>query len=169
MFATRFRADQVDSTAFIAPNAVVLGDVHLGAESSVWFSAVVRGDTEQIRIGTRTNIQDLSVLHVDRNIPCRIGNAVTVGHGAIVHGAIVDDNCLIGMRAVLLNGVRIGEGSLIAAGAVIPEGTEIPPGSVVMGLPGKVRRETTPQERERIAQAAQHYVAATQEFRQEYA
>ena len=155
---TRFRADLVDPTASIATGAIVLGDVTIGAESSIWFNAVVRGDTEAIRIGSQTNVQDLCMLHADPGFPCVLGDRVTVGHAAIVHGATVEEDCMIGMRAVVMNGAIIGKGSLIAVGAVVTEGTKVPPGSVVMGVPGKVRRETTEADRDRITRAALHYV-----------
>jgi carbonic anhydrase/acetyltransferase-like protein (isoleucine patch superfamily) len=156
---TRHQPELVDRTAFIAPGAVVIGEVTIGAESSVWFGAVVRGDTEAIRIGRQTNVQDGCVLHADAGIPCTLGDRVTLGHGAIVHGASVEDDCLIGMRAVVMNGAKIGRGSIVAVGSVVTEGMEIPPFSVVMGQPAKVRRETTERDRERIRHAAEHYVA----------
>lgn len=154
---TQLREELLDPTVYIAPGAVVLGDVTMGAESSIWFNAVVRGDTEAIRIGTQTNVQDLCVLHADAGFPCVLGNRVTLGHAAIVHGATVEDDCMIGMRAVVMNGAKIGHGSIVAVGAVVTEGTEIPPDSVVMGLPGKVIRSVTEQDSERIAHAAAHY------------
>lgn len=160
----QFRDDLVDSTASIAPGAIVLGDVTIGAESSIWFNAVVRGDTESIRIGSQTNVQDLCVLHADPGFPCVLGDRVTVGHAAIVHGATVENDCMIGMRAVVMNGAVIGKGSLIAVGAVVTEGTEVPAGSVVMGVPGKVRREVTEADRERMARAALHYVEQAKKF-----
>jgi carbonic anhydrase/acetyltransferase-like protein (isoleucine patch superfamily) len=159
-FDFRHHADQVDPTAHIAPGAVVLGNVTLGARSSVWFQAVIRGDTEAIQVGCESNIQDLALLHADRGVPCRLGDRVTVGHGAIVHGAVVEDEVLIGIRAVVLNGVYVGTGSIIGAGAVVPEGTEIPPGSIVLGVPGKVVGQATDEHRQRILYAAQHYVLA---------
>jgi len=156
----RHRPELIDPTAFVAPGAVVLGDVTIGAEASVWFSAVIRGDTAAIRIGRQTNVQDGCILHADAGFPCTLGDRVTLGHGAIVHGATVEDDCLIGMRAVVMNGAKIGHGSIVAVGSVVTEGTEIPPGSVVMGQPAKVRREVTERDRERIRHAAEHYVAA---------
>jgi carbonic anhydrase/acetyltransferase-like protein (isoleucine patch superfamily) len=161
---TQFRDDLVDPTASIARGAIVLGDVTIGAESSIWFNAVVRGDTEAIRIGRQTNVQDLCMLHADPGFPCVLGDRVTVGHAAIVHGATVEDDCMIGMRAVVMNGAKIGQGSLVAVGAVVTEGTEVPPGSVVMGVPGKIRREVTEAEREWIALAAMHYVEQGTKF-----
>jgi carbonic anhydrase/acetyltransferase-like protein (isoleucine patch superfamily) len=164
--STQFRDDLVDPTAYLAPGAIVLGDVMIGAESSIWFNAVVRGDTEAIRIGSQTNVQDLCILHADPGFPCVLGDRVTVGHAAIVHGATVEDDCMIGMRAVVMNGARIGKGSLIAVGAVVTEGTELPPGSVVMGVPGKIRRDVTEADRERMAHAALHYVEQAKRFRE---
>ena len=161
---TRFRPELIAGSVFIAPGAVVLGDVTIGPESSVWFQAVIRGDTEMIRIGQQTNIQDACVLHADPGFPCLLGDRVTVGHAAIVHGAVVDDDVMIGMRAVVMNGARIGSGSIVAAGAVVTEGMQALPGSVVMGLPGKVVRMATETDHLRIRHAAEHYVAAARRF-----
>jgi len=161
---TSYRIDQVHPTAYIAPGAFVMGDVTIGEASSVWFGAVVRGDVDAIRIGSQTNIQDGCVLHADRGLPCEIGDRVTMGHGAIVHGATVEDEVMIGMRAVVMNGCKIGAGSLIAVGAVVTEGTVVPPGSVVMGMPGKVRREVTAEERTWFRESAEHYVEWAQQF-----
>jgi carbonic anhydrase/acetyltransferase-like protein (isoleucine patch superfamily) len=162
---TCFRPELVVPTAYIAPTATVLGDVTIGAESSVWFGAVIRGDTEAIRVGRQTNIQDGCILHADAGYPCTLGDRVTLGHGAIVHGATVEDDCLIGMRAVVMNGAKIGRGSIVAVGSIVTEGLEIPPGSVVMGQPAKVKREVTDRDRERIRHAAVHYVAAAKAYR----
>jgi carbonic anhydrase/acetyltransferase-like protein (isoleucine patch superfamily) len=156
----RFRPDQVDPSVYRAPGAVVVGDVTIAALSSVWFNAVVRGDAESIRIGSRTNIQDLCLVHADPGFPCTIGDGVTLGHAAIVHGATVEDDCLIGMRAVVMNGARIGKGSLVAVGSVVTEGVQIPPGSLVMGTPARIHREVTERDRTRILRAAEHYVQA---------
>lgn len=161
----RHRPELVDKAAWIAPGAVVLGDVTLGAEATVWYGAVVRGDTAAIRVGAQTNIQDGCVLHADEGFPCTLGERVTLGHGAIVHGATVEDDCLIGMRAVVMNGARIGKGSIVAVGSIVTEGTVIPPGSIALGQPAKVKRETTDRDRERIRHAAEHYVAAGKVFR----
>jgi carbonic anhydrase/acetyltransferase-like protein (isoleucine patch superfamily) len=168
-FRYRFRPELVAPSAWIAAGAVVLGDVHLGEYSSVWCQAVVRGDTAPISIGERTNIQDLCMLHADPGFPCQLGNRVTVGHGAIVHGAIIDDDVMLGMRCVILNGARIGSGSLVGAGAVVTEGTDIPPHSVVMGMPARVVRSAEPRDVERIRHAAEHYVAAAAQFARESA
>lgn len=151
------RPQQIHPSAFIANNATVTGDVHIAEDCSVWFGAVIRGDTQTIEIGPGTNIQDLSLLHADAGVPCRLGKNVTVGHAAIVHGAIVEDDCLIGIRATLLNNVVIGKGSLVAAGSLVTEGTVIPPNSLVMGSPARVWREMTDKDRQRITYAAQHY------------
>lgn len=161
----QFRPEQVAATALIAPGAVVLGDVTVGDEASIWFNAVARGDSERIVIGRQTNVQDLCLLHADPGFPCLLGERVTLGHGAIVHGATVEDDCLIGMRAVVMNGARIGSGSIVGVGAVVTEGTLIPPHSLVLGTPGKVVRTTEPRDLERIRHAARHYVSAAADYR----
>lgn len=148
----------IDPTAFIAPGAHVLGDVSLGRNASVWYNAVIRADMESITIGDETNIQDLSVLHVDEGVPCVVGRRVGVGHRAILHGCTVEDECLVGMGAVLLNHVRVGTGSVIAAGAVLSEGAEVPPGSLVVGVPGRVVRPVGEALRARIRATWEHYV-----------
>ncbi|MDG2383866.1 MAG: gamma carbonic anhydrase family protein [Pirellulaceae bacterium] len=163
-FQIDFRPQLVDPTAFIAENAVVLGDVTIGAEASVWFNAVVRGDTSPIQIGPGSNVQDSCVLHADPGFPCEIGENVTIGHAAVVHGATIEDNVLIGLRAVVLNGARVRSGSVIAAGAIVTEGVEIPPHSLVMGVPGKVVRETTEQHLAQIRHAAEHYKIASRKY-----
>lgn len=149
---------RIDPTAFIAPGAVVMGDVTLGARSSIWYTTVVRGDMAPISIGADSNIQDGSIVHVDEGVPCTIGERVGVGHRVILHGCTVEDDSLIGMGSVLLNNVRIGRGSVVAAGAVIPEGVEVPPGSLVMGVPGRIVRAVDPALGERIAATWRHYV-----------
>lgn len=160
------RPELVDATAFIAPGAVVRGEVHVGAESSIWFGTVIRGDVTAITIGRRSNVQDLSVLHADPGFPCTVGDRVTIGHGAIVHGAQVEDDALIGIRAVILNGAVIGSGAIVAAGAVVTEGTRVPPNSLAVGVPAKVIRELTDQDRERLRRGAEHYVRAAAAYRQ---
>ncbi|MEO1051609.1 MAG: gamma carbonic anhydrase family protein [Bacteroidota bacterium] len=146
------------NNVFIAPTATIIGDVVLGDNSSVWFGAVVRGDVEQIKIGNNTNIQDLSVIHADPGVRAIIGNEVIVGHSAIVHGAEIGDNTLIGMRATILNHSKIGKYCVIGANTLITEKTEIPDFSVVMGSPGKVVKEVSPEHRAKIKANAQHYV-----------
>lgn len=149
----------IDPSAFIAPGAVVLGDVSMGPDSSVWYGCVVRGDMAPITIGASTNIQDLTMMHVDAGVPCTIGARVGVGHRAILHGCTVEDDCLVGMGAVLLNHVHVGTGSVIGAGAVLPEGMNVPPGSLVLGVPGKVVRSVDAILTTRIAGTWRHYVA----------
>jgi carbonic anhydrase/acetyltransferase-like protein (isoleucine patch superfamily) len=151
----------VAASAYVDASAQIVGDVHLGDESSVWLHAVVRGDVNHIRVGRRTNIQDGSVVHVmrDPSHPTILGDDITIGHGAIVHGCTVEDVCLIGMGAILLNGAHVGHGSIVAAGSLLPEGCVIPPRSLVMGSPGKVRRPVTDEEYAFILQSAQNYVA----------
>jgi len=160
----RFRPELVDPTAFIAPGAVVLGNVTIAARASVWFATVIRGDSAAIVIGEETNVQDGCVLHADPGFPCVLGKRVTLGHGAIVHGATVEDDVLIGMRAVVMNGARVGSGSIVGVGAVVTEGTEIPPGSIVLGQPAKVKRPAEPRDAERIRHAAAHYVGAAKAY-----
>lgn len=143
---------------FIAPNATIIGKVTLGDESSVWFGAVLRGDGDAIHIGARSNIQDGCIVHVDPGVPVHIGEEVVVGHGAIIHGATVGGSSLIGMRATLLNGVKVGRGCIIGAHSLLTEGTEIPDFSVVMGVPGKVVKQLSPAEAEKIKANAASYV-----------
>ena len=148
----------IDPSVFIAPGATVVGDVTIGKEASVWYHSVVRGDMEPISIGDQTNIQDLSVLHVDEGLPCVVGSRVGVGHRAILHGCTVEDDCLIGMSAVLLNGVRVGSGSVVGAGALLTENTVIPSGSLVLGVPAKVVRDVDDELRMRISETVRHYL-----------
>ena len=155
----------IDSSAFIAPGAIVLGNVRLGPEASVWYYTVIRGDTERIEIGAGTNLQDLTMVHADPGVPCLIGNRVTVGHRVILHGCIVEDECLIGMGAILLNRVKVGTGSVIGAGALVLEGTDIPPGSLVVGSPAKIIRTVEDSARARIDRTWRHYVEAARKHR----
>ncbi len=148
----------IHPSAFIAPTAVVLGDVTIDADASVWYNAVIRADIAPIRIGSESNIQDGSVVHVDTGVPCTVGRRVGVGHRVVLHGCTIEEECLIGMGSVVLNHVRVGAGSVIAAGAVIPEGVTIPPGSLVMGVPGRVVRPVDERLRERIRSTWGHYV-----------
>ena len=149
----------VPATCYVDPSAQVLGDVILGEQASVWMNAVVRGDVNSIRIGARSNVQDCAVLHGMRYLyPVIVGEMVTIGHNATVHGCVLEDTVLIGIGAVVLNDARIGEGSIIAAGAVIPEHTVIPPRSLVAGVPGKVRRALGDADRELILTYARNYL-----------
>lgn len=153
------RTPVVHPGAWVADDATVLGDVVLEDESSVWYHAVLRADTDRITVGARTNVQDGSVLHADPGFPVSVGCDVSIGHRAVVHGCTVGDGVLVGMGAVLLNGCVIGAGSIVAAGAVVLEGTVVPPGSLVAGVPGKVRRETTEAERAGTVANSAGYVA----------
>jgi carbonic anhydrase/acetyltransferase-like protein (isoleucine patch superfamily) len=149
----------VHPTAFVDDSAQVIGDVEIGEDSSVWMSAVVRGDVHRIRIGRRSNIQDGTVVHVmNRTHPTTIGDNVTVGHAALLHGCTIEDRCLIGMGAILLNGAHIGSESIVAAGTLVVEEMKVPPRSLVMGSPGKVKRALTAAEVESIMGYADRYV-----------
>ena len=156
---------EIDDGAWVAPTATVIGQVRLAEGASVWYGAVLRGDEDEIVLGHGSNVQDNCVMHTDPGHPVRVGANVTIGHGAIVHGATVHDGVLIGMGATLLNGSVVGSGSVIGAGALVSEGVQIPPNSLVLGVPGKVRRETTEEERAAIARSAPGYVARAQRHR----
>jgi len=148
---------QVDPTCFVARNATVVGQVTLQRGASIWFNAVVRGDMAPITVGEETNVQDLAMVHVDYNTPTVIGNRVVVGHRAIIHGATVGDDCIIGMGAILLNRSRVGRNCSMPAGAVVREDFVVPDGSLVAGVPGVVKRPLTPEETERIRRNAADY------------
>ncbi|NGP17082.1 gamma carbonic anhydrase family protein [Devosia chinhatensis] len=152
------------NSAWIAPNATVIGDVVIGADAGFWFGAVARGDIERITIGARTNVQENAVLHTDRGFPLIIGDGVTVGHSAIVHGCTIGDNSLIGMGATVLNGAHIGRNCLIGANALITEGKVIPDNSLVMGAPGKVVRELDATAIEALRASAERYVQNARRF-----
>jgi len=157
---------KIHPSVFIPEGAHVIGDVEIGMESSVWFNTVIRGDVHYIRIGERTNIQDNSVLHVTRDTyPLIIGSDVTIGHGAIVHGATVKDCCFIGMGAKVLDNATVGSYALVAAGAVVMENFEVPDGALVAGVPARVKRMLSPKEREQIAQSARNYVVYVNTYR----
>jgi gamma-carbonic anhydrase len=150
----------VDPSAYVDESAQVIGDVHIGAESSVWMNVVIRGDVHWIRIGARTNVQDGTIIHVQgQTHPTTIGDEVTIGHGAIVHGCTIEDRCLIGMGAILLNGVRVGTESIVAAGSLLPENFQVPSRSLVMGSPGRVKRGLVDGEAATIRDYAARYVA----------
>lgn len=155
----------IDDTAFIAETAVVIGDVTIGAQSSIWYNVVARGDVNFIRIGDRTNIQDLSMLHVthrknadDPGAPLIIGNDVTVGHSVTLHGCTIEDGAFIGMQAIVMDKVVVGEGSLVGARALVTEGTVIPPHTLWVGSPAKYKRDLTPDEVAWLAKSPQNYV-----------
>ncbi len=153
-----FVQPQIDPTAYVAPQAVVIGDVRLAARSSVWPTAVLRGDINFIEIGEGTNIQDGAIIHLADDLPTRVGKLVTVGHRAILHACTVEDECLIGMGATVLDEAFIGKGSIIGAHALVTKGTRIPPGSLVMGTPAKVVRPLRPEEIAGIRIWADHYI-----------
>jgi carbonic anhydrase/acetyltransferase-like protein (isoleucine patch superfamily) len=156
---------RVHGTAYVDDSAQVIGDVEIGEASSIWMNAVVRGDVHWIRIGARSNVQDGTVVHVMNDThPTTIGDDVTIGHAAIVHGCTIENRVLIGMGAILLNGANIGEGSIVAAGTLVPEETRIPPRSLVMGSPGRVKRTLSEAEVASILQFSERYV----EYRLDY-
>jgi carbonic anhydrase/acetyltransferase-like protein (isoleucine patch superfamily) len=144
-------------SAWIAPGAVLVGDVTVGDEASIWYGCVLRGDLEPIRVGRATNIQDLTLIHVDHGLPAIVGDRVTIGHRCVIHGCTVEDEALVGMGAVVLNGARIGKGALVAAGAVVLEGFEVPAGTVAAGVPAKVRGKVEPGLRERMLGGVDDY------------
>lgn len=150
---------------FVAPDAAVIGDVELGEDSSVWYGAVLRGDTEPIRIGARSNIQDGTVVHTDDGFSTTVAEDVTVGHNVILHGCTIGPGCTIGMGAILLNGSRVGANSLVAAGALLPEGREYPSDSLIMGVPARAVRELTDDERARVAEGSEVYQQRAREHR----
>lgn len=156
----------IDESVFVADGAVVLGDVHIGPNSSVWFNVVIRGDVHQIRIGERTNIQDLSMLHVTYNKhPLAIGSGVTIGHCVMLHGCTVEDYALIGMNATVLDGAVIGHHSMVAAGSVVREGFVVPARTLVAGVPAKIMRELTDEECAKLEQSAQNYIDYVASYR----
>ena len=152
--------------AFVAPGAVVVGQVTLGAEASVWYGCVLRGDIEPITIGARTNIQDGTIVHVDDDLPTVVGARVTIGHRSLVHGCEVGDDALIGMGAVILSGAKIGAQALVAAGAVVREGFEVPPRTLVAGVPAKIRGELDDETLERMRLNNEHYIGYARAYRE---
>lgn len=157
---------EVHESAFVAHTAVLIGQVKLGAGSSAFYGVVMRGDSNSITVGEGSNLQDNVVLHADPGFPTTVGNGVSVGHGAVVHGCTVEDDCLIGMSATIMNGAVIGAGSLVAGGAVVLEGAIIPPGSLVAGVPAKVRRELSAEELEHVRENARNYVTTASKHKQ---
>ena len=150
---------EIGAGVYIDESAVIIGDVSIGDDSSIWPCVVIRGDVHWIRIGKRTNVQDGSVLHVMRNLhPLTLGDNVTIGHGVVLHGCTIESRCLIGMGSIILNGAKIGTGSIVAAGTLVPEGTEVAPGSLFMGHPGKFRRALTNEDQASIDAYAAHYI-----------
>lgn len=164
----RGRVPLVAATAYVDPQAVVIGDVTLGEHSSVWPCAVLRGDVNYIRIGARTNVQDGCILHVMRDTwPLIVGDSVTLGHGVVLHGCTIESRVLVGMGAIILNGAKIGAGSIIAAGTLVPEGTLVPSESLFMGHPGKFRRALTAEDQQTIDQYAARYVEYKETYKKE--
>ena len=161
----RHHPESIDESVFIAPGAAIIGDVRIDAHSSVWYNAVLRGDMDSISIGPRTNVQDGAVLHVDAGAPCLIGAGVTIGHRAVVHGALVEDDVLIGIGAIVLSGARIGHDSIIGAASLVTGRSVIPPRSMVLGVPGRVVRQLTDDEMQSIRAAAEHYVQHSAAYR----
>ena len=162
--------DKVEITGedfFVAPTATVLGKVILANNVSIWFGAVLRGDNEQIKIGSNTNVQECAVIHTDTGVPCIIGDNVTIGHQAMLHGCTIGDNSLIGINAVILNGAKIGKNCLIGANALVTENKEIPDGSMVVGAPARVIRQLTTEQKQGLTESATHYVARFKRFKRE--
>jgi len=155
----------IAETAWIAPSAIVIGRVKIGALSGIWFNVTIRGDVDNITIGERSNIQDGSVVHVDAGFPMTMGNNITVGHNAILHGCTIEDEVLIGIGAIILNGATIRKGAQVGAGAVVPPGMDVPAGTLVMGIPAKVKRELTPEELQSNWRNADHYVKYAERYR----
>ncbi|MFI7017911.1 gamma carbonic anhydrase family protein [Streptomyces sp. NPDC050164] len=163
------REPQVDPEAFVAPTASVIGGVTLEVGASVWYGAVLRGDVETISVGASSNVQDNCTLHADPGFPVTVGERVSIGHNAVVHGATVEDDCLIGMGATVLNGAVIGAGSLVAAQALVPQGMQVPPGSLVAGVPAKVKRPLTEEERQGITLNGTMYAELAKAHREVHA
>ncbi|MCI8284265.1 MAG: gamma carbonic anhydrase family protein [Firmicutes bacterium] len=158
-------AKKISESAFLAQGSVVVGDVTVGENVGIWYNAVIRGDANTVVIGDNSNIQDCCVIHANEDQPVRLGKNVSLGHGAIIHGAIIGDNVLVGMGAIVMDGAEVGENTLIAAGALVTKGTKIPPNSLVVGSPAKVRREITPEELEVVTGNAEIYLAFLQKNR----
>jgi carbonic anhydrase/acetyltransferase-like protein (isoleucine patch superfamily) len=160
----RHRPEQIHPSVFTAPGAVILGDVTIGERSSVWYGAVLRGDLSAIVVGSESNVQDCCIIHVKEKYPCRIGDRVTLGHGAILHGCTVEDDVLIGIHAIVLDGAVIGHDSIVGAGAVVTQNTVVQPGSLVLGVPARVVDTLSAEQREQLRQSAAHYVEAAQAY-----
>lgn len=156
---------KIAESAWVADSAQVMGEVHMGADASVWFGTVVRGDTSSITIGEGTNVQDASVLHADLGMPLVIGRHVTVGHQVMLHGCTIGDESLIGIGAIVLNGAKIGKNCLVGAGALVTEGKEFPDGSMIIGSPARVVKQLTAEQMQGLRQSAQHYIDNAHRFR----
>jgi carbonic anhydrase/acetyltransferase-like protein (isoleucine patch superfamily) len=158
-------APQIPASAWVADSAQVMGQVTLGEGASVWFGAVLRGDSDRITVGAGSNVQDASVLHVDSGVPLVVGERVTIGHKVVLHGCTIGDESLIGIGAVVLNGAKIGRNCLVGAGALVTEGKEFPDGSMIIGSPAKVVRQLTPEQIEGLRRSAAHYVENARRYR----
>ncbi len=157
---------RLDASVFVAEGARIVGDVEIGLDSSVWFNAVIRGDVHRVRIGQRTNVQDNAVLHVTHErFPLTIGNEVTIGHAAVLHGCTIEDRCLIGMGVIVLDGASVGAESMVAAGSLVLEGFTVPPGMLVAGVPAGVKRPLTADERRSLVESALNYVEYVSSYR----
>ena len=168
LLAYQGRHPQIDASTYVQASAQVIGDVHIGAQSSVWFNVVIRGDVHRIRIGVRTNIQDNSTLHVTRDRwPTEVGDDVTVAHAVILHGCRIGNRCLIGMGAIVMDGAEIGDDCLVAAGALVTPGTKVPPGHLVMGRPAAATRLLRPDELAYLKQSAANYAAHAASYREQ--
>jgi len=157
----------IAETVFVADSADIIGDIEVGKFSSIWFNAVLRGDQNKIKIGNRTSIQDFVVIHADPENGVQVGDNVTVGHGAVLHGCRIEDNVIIGMNSTVLNGAEIGKNSIVGANALVPQGKKYPANSLIIGVPGKVKRETNDEEVEAIKENADEYVEMAEEYREE--
>jgi carbonic anhydrase/acetyltransferase-like protein (isoleucine patch superfamily) len=156
----------VDETAFVAPSAAVIGDVTIGARSTIWYGAVLRGDVEKIRVGSETSIQDNTVIHVDSSgFSTVVGDRVTVGHSVVLHGCRVGDNALIGIGSIVLNGAEVGEGAMVGAGSLVTPGTKIPPGMLALGSPARVKRPLTEEEKRHVQAGVENYIRLGREHR----
>lgn len=166
----RGKTPRIAVSSYIDPSAQVIGDVEVGERSSIWPNTTVRGDVHYIRIGEETNVQDNCCLHVQRDeYPLILGSRVSIAHSVTLHGCVIEDECLIGIGAIVLNGARVGRGSIVAAGALVTEGMDVPPGSVVMGVPGKVKRQAGDDDRRRIQKHADSYIMYRQIYKEEHA
>jgi carbonic anhydrase/acetyltransferase-like protein (isoleucine patch superfamily) len=169
LYAFDGASPDIDSTAFLAPGVIAVGNVKIGPRASIWFQAVVRGDINSVTIGAETNIQDGCLLHVTHRHALRVDERVTVGHGAILHGCHIEADCLIAMGAIVLDGAIVGKGSLVGAGSLVPPGMTVPPGSLVMGVPAKVIRQLTDDDRNRVMRGWQNYVGYAESYRTQLA
>lgn len=169
IFPYKGKSPKIDPTAYIAPTAIIIGDVEIGAQSSIWFNTVIRGDVHYIKIGTKTNIQDLVMVHVTNGKwPTIIEDEVSIAHGAILHGCIIHSRCLIGIGAIILDGAEIGEGSIVGAGSVVKEMFKAPPNSLIAGVPAEVKRELSQKDIERIMWHANNYVEYRKIYMEEF-